>query len=86
MKQQMEQLIDRMVEQGVFFQDAVAAFETTYIRRALEAERGNRFQAAKVLGIHRNTIVRKMGVKKALATEPRRHRAARLSEPVPCSL
>jgi transcriptional regulator with PAS, ATPase and Fis domain len=44
----------------VFFQDAVSEFEKRYIRKILEASKGNQSQAAKALGIHRNTLGRKM--------------------------
>ncbi|HEY7680092.1 MAG TPA: helix-turn-helix domain-containing protein [Terriglobia bacterium] len=60
MKDLMERLISEMVSAGVFFQDAVAEFEKRYIRKLLEASKGNQSQAAKALGIHRNTLGRKM--------------------------
>ncbi len=60
MKDQMERLIGQMVDSGVFFLDAVSEFEKRYIRRVLENNRGNQSQSAKVLGIHRNTLGRKM--------------------------
>ena len=60
MKDQMERLIILMVDSGLFFQDAVTEFEKRYIRRVLEVHGGNQSQAAKALGIHRNTLGRKM--------------------------
>lgn len=60
MKDQVERLISDMVNAGVFFQDAVAEFEKRYIRKVLELTGGNQSQAAKALGIHRNTLGRKM--------------------------
>ena len=60
MKDLMERLISEMVGAGVFFQDAVSEFEKKYIRKILEASKGNQSQAAKALGIHRNTLGRKM--------------------------
>ena len=60
MKDQIERLISEMVSAGVFFQDAVAEFEKKYIRKVLEASQGNQSQAAKALGIHRNTLGRKI--------------------------
>lgn len=60
MKDQMEKLIAELVEGGVFFQDAVSEFENRFIRRVLEVHRGNQSQSAKALGIHRNTLGRKM--------------------------
>ena len=59
-KEQVERLISEMVNDGVFFQDAVSEFEKKYIRKVLELNGGNQSQAAKALGIHRNTLGRKM--------------------------
>ena len=60
MREQIDRLISEMVSTGVFFQDAVSEFEKRYIRKVLEASGGNQSQAAKALGIHRNTLGRKM--------------------------
>ncbi len=60
MKEQIDRLISEMVTAGVFFQDAMSEFEKKYIRKVLEASGGNQSQAAKALGIHRNTLGRKM--------------------------
>jgi len=59
-KDQVERLISEMVNTGVFFQDAVSEFEKKYIRKVLEIHSGNQSKAAKALGIHRNTLGRKM--------------------------
>jgi len=56
----MERLIAQMVTAGIFMPDAVAEFEKQYIRKVLEYSQGNRSQAAKALGIHRNTLGRKV--------------------------
>ena len=60
MKEQIERLISEMVSTGVFFQDAVTEFEKKYIRKVLDASDGNQSRAAKALGIHRNTLSRKI--------------------------
>lgn len=60
MKDQLERLIAELVDGGVFFLDAVSEFEKKFIRRVLELNRGNQSQSAKALGIHRNTLGRKM--------------------------
>jgi DNA-binding NtrC family response regulator len=49
-----------LVDGGVFFVDAVSEFEKRFIRRVLEINRGNQSESAKALGIHRNTLGRKM--------------------------
>ena len=50
-----------MVERGILLEEAVTEFEKKFIKRALELANGNQCRAAKVLGIHRNTLSRKMG-------------------------
>lgn len=60
MKDLIEKLIAQMVDSGMFFPDAVSEFEKRYIRKVLEVSQGNQSQAAKALGIHRNTLGRKM--------------------------
>ncbi len=60
MKDQLEALIGQMVERGILFDEAVAEFEKRFIKRALESANGNQSRAARVLGIHRNTLSRKI--------------------------
>lgn len=60
MKDLMETLISQMVEHGIFYSDAVSEFEKRFISRILEKNRGNQSRAAKALGIHRNTLSRKI--------------------------
>ena len=60
MREQIDRLVSEMVSTGVFFQDAVSEFEKRYIRKVLESSGGNQSRAAKALGIHRNTLGRKM--------------------------
>ena len=59
-KELIDKLITQMVESGMFFQDAVTEFESKYIRQVLQQCGGNQSKAAKALGIHRNTVGRKM--------------------------
>ncbi len=60
MKEQMEALINQLVEHGVDFEDAVAEFEKKFIRKVLEANKMHRSKTARALGIHRNTLSRKI--------------------------
>jgi DNA-binding protein Fis len=59
-KDQLEALIGQMVERGILFDEALAEFEKRFIKRALESANGNQSRAARVLGIHRNTLSRKI--------------------------
>ena len=60
MKDQLEMLVGMMMERGILLEEAVVEFEKKFIRRALELSEGNRSRAAKALGIHRNTLSRKV--------------------------
>jgi Fis family transcriptional regulator, factor for inversion stimulation protein len=59
-KDQLEALIGQMVDRGILFDEALAEFEKRFIKRALESANGNQSRAARVLGIHRNTLSRKI--------------------------
>jgi len=59
-KDQLETLVGMMVERGILLEEAVVEFEKKFIRRALELSEGNQSRAAKTLGIHRNTLSRKV--------------------------
>jgi len=59
--ERLERLVDEMVEKGVQFDDAVHEFEKRFISRVLGSCDGSLTKAADTLGIHRNTLTRKMG-------------------------
>ncbi|MGH9738259.1 MAG: helix-turn-helix domain-containing protein [Candidatus Acidiferrales bacterium] len=60
MKEELESLVGMMVERGILLEEAVTEFEKKFIKRVLERSNGNQCRAAKVLGIHRNTLSRKI--------------------------
>lgn len=64
MKDQLETLVGWMVERGILLEEAVTEFEKKFIKRVLDRSNGNQSRAAKVLGIHRNTLSRKVDVYK----------------------
>jgi Fis family transcriptional regulator, factor for inversion stimulation protein len=57
----LERLVEEMVEKGVMFDDAVREFEKRFIVRVLGKVEGNLTRTADALGMHRNTLTRKMG-------------------------
>jgi len=57
----LERLIEEMVDKGVQFDDAVREFEKRFISRVLGHCEGSLTKTADTLGIHRNTLSRKMG-------------------------
>jgi DNA-binding NtrC family response regulator len=60
MKEQLERLVDEMVTKGVTFEDAHREFEKKFIAHVLSKADGNLCRAADLLGMHRNTLSRKM--------------------------
>jgi DNA-binding protein Fis len=59
-KDQLEGLVSQMVDRGILFDEAVGEFEKRFIKRVLDRTNGNQSRAAQVLGIHRNTLSRKL--------------------------
>jgi DNA-binding NtrC family response regulator len=57
----LEKLVEEMVDRGVQFDDAVHEFEKRFIARVLGGHDGCLTKTADALGIHRNTLTRKMG-------------------------
>ena len=55
-----EKLVDEMVDRGVQFDDAVREFEKRFIARVVRGCDGSLTKSADALGIHRNTLTRKM--------------------------
>lgn len=60
MRDQLERLVGDMLDKGVHYEDARREFEKLFIARALQRTRGNLGAAADLLGLHRNTISRKI--------------------------
>jgi DNA-binding NtrC family response regulator len=57
----LQRLIEEMVDKHVQFEDAVGEFEKRFIARVLGQCDGSLTRTAGALGIHRNTLTRKMG-------------------------
>lgn len=60
MKEALESLIAEMVDKGILFDEARTEFERRFIKRVLDHSDGNRSHAAQALGMHRNTLSRKL--------------------------
>ena len=60
LRDELEHLIDNMVTRGVRYDDAQREFEKRFIARALAGTAGNLGKAASLLGMHRNTLSRKI--------------------------
>ena len=58
--ERLEKLVEDMVDKGVHFEDAVREFEKRFIIRVLSRWDGSLTKTAGALGIHRNTLSRKI--------------------------
>lgn len=71
MKQSFDALVDYLMQNGFFLEQAVEILEKRMIERAIESTAANQSEAAKLLGIHRNTLQRKMVMYKVDGKRPR---------------
>jgi len=53
-------LVQQMIDRGILFDDAQREFEKVFLTRALAKTNYNVCKAAKMTGLHRNTLSRKM--------------------------
>ena len=58
MQEHLERIVLQMHEAGVRCSDAVREFQKAFILAVLKDQSGNQCSAAKVLGMHRNTLRR----------------------------
>ncbi len=59
-KDKLEEVIDEMVSKGIYWSEAASQFEKLFILRALQASNGNLSRAAEIMGVHRNTVSKKI--------------------------
>jgi DNA-binding NtrC family response regulator len=59
-REQLDKLIQEMLDKGILYDEARREFEKMFITRALQRSRGSVGDAAGLLGLHRNTVARKM--------------------------
>ena len=60
MKTELEAIIDQMITRGILFDEAVKEFEKNFILKVLGRHNNNLSKAADALGIHRNTLSKRM--------------------------
>jgi len=56
LKSRTETLAREMVERGIYLDEARREFEAAFISVALDMAKHNQCKAAKILGLHRNTL------------------------------
>jgi transcriptional regulator with PAS, ATPase and Fis domain len=75
MRAQLEALIDEMLDGHILLAEAVSEFEKLYIKKALSRNQEHLSKTAQALGIHRNTIAKRVAaykrVKRPLARTAR---------------
>jgi DNA-binding NtrC family response regulator len=60
LKERLEILCREMVEKGILFSEATGQFESCFIAEVLRRNNGNIMRTANVLGIHRNTLSKRI--------------------------
>jgi Fis family transcriptional regulator, factor for inversion stimulation protein len=60
MRETLDRLVEEMVTKGIRYEDAQREFEKRFITHVLLKVDGNLCKAADLLGIHRNTLSRKI--------------------------
>jgi DNA-binding protein Fis len=59
-KEKLESLVTEMIERRIYLDEALDEFEKRFIQSVLTKTGGNKTKAAQVLGVHRNTLNRKI--------------------------
>ncbi len=59
-KEVLEILIDEMVAKGILWPEALCQFEKLFLLRVLRETNGNLSSAAELMGVHRNTLSKKL--------------------------
>ncbi|HUQ89790.1 MAG TPA: helix-turn-helix domain-containing protein [Vicinamibacterales bacterium] len=67
MHKQLDDLVREMVARGVHFEDAQREFEKRFLSHVIQKCDGNLCKAADTLGVHRNTLARKISTMKIKA-------------------
>jgi DNA-binding NtrC family response regulator len=60
MRARLEALIDEMLDGQIMLDEALAEFEKLYIQKALTRQKEHLSRTASVLGIHRNTLSKRV--------------------------
>jgi DNA-binding NtrC family response regulator len=60
LRAKLETLIDEMLDGHILLEEAVAEFEKLYIQKALQRHEKHLSNTATILGIHRNTLSKRV--------------------------
>jgi DNA-binding NtrC family response regulator len=72
MKQEFDVLVEHLLAGNIFLEEAIELLEKRMIQGALERSGGKQTSASKLLGIHRNTLQRKIAQYELGNGRPRR--------------
>lgn len=72
MRTQMETLIDEMLDGQIMLGEAIGEFEKLYIQKALNRNDEHLSKTAEVLGIHRNTLSKRVAAYQTPPQAPKR--------------
>ena len=64
LKDRLESICIEMIDRGILFSEGVFQFEKCFIAEVLNRNDGNLMRAAESLGIHRNTLAKKLALYK----------------------
>lgn len=74
MKNEFDRLAEQLLSSNILLEEAVGILERSMIQGALERTGGKHTAASKLLGIHRNTLLRKIVEYELGACRPRARR------------
>lgn len=72
LRTQMELLIDEMLDGRIMLTEALSEFEKLYIQKALARNCEHLSQTAHALGIHRNTLSKRVAAYQTVSRTPKR--------------
>jgi DNA-binding protein Fis len=64
LKERLEVLCREMIDKGIFYSEAMDRFERCFIAEVMRRNKGNLLRTSAVLGIHRNTLSKKVARRK----------------------
>jgi DNA-binding NtrC family response regulator len=79
MKDRVAPLVESVLNGGLFLEETIELLERALIEGALARAEGNQSAASKVLGIHRNTMKRKIAEYGLKTARPRRKPVSRVA-------
>lgn len=77
MRKRMESLIEEMLDGQIMLNEALCEFEKVYIQKALERYDDHHSNTANALGIHRNTLSKRVATYQTPPKTPKRLLARR---------